>query len=162
MTNTTNSGTVQRGARYEGGIYVGTTKSGVEWVARATRTQTEAEAFAFLCARFDRLEKPALGKLTKVPQSVIECAEDLAEAGAEAFRGYHAKVTPTTITARLSFFADLAEDLRELAKQREMGELGMAQRALSDVDPRFAEAADKRFAKSLRKWAKRCDRLAGA
>lgn len=159
MTNTTKK---TRGERYAGGIYVGTTAAGVAWVARATRTQTEAEAFAFLCKRFDKLEARHGRKLVRVPQSVVEVAEDIVEAARESGRGYEyrAKVTATTVAGRPALFADIAAELRCLADQREAGEMGMAQRATCEVDWRFAEATDKRFAKAMRKWAAKCERAA--
>lgn len=46
---------LRRGQRYAGGIFVGTTPAGVEWVARKTTRLTEAGAFLLLCERFDLL-----------------------------------------------------------------------------------------------------------
>ena len=46
---------LKRGQRYAGGIFVGTTPAGVEWVARKTPRLTEAGAFMLLCERFDLL-----------------------------------------------------------------------------------------------------------
>lgn len=144
-----------RGARYSSGLYVGTTPAGTEWVARANRSGSEVENFAHLCERFDSRYGARLVKLTGIrSQNVLTAAERLAETR-------DAKVTATTIEASADFFADLATDLRLDADEWAAGSRSIAEECFSqDMDFRFEEAANKRVAKALRRWAAKCERLA--
>lgn len=152
--------TLQRGDSYEGGLYVGTSRAGVEWVSRRG-----AEEFARLCERFDQREgKPTPArrvKLTGCSAQVIELADACATTGAEAGLDYcqAATVRATVIEAAPEFFGDLAERLRDAALDWLSGDRTIEE-ANCEIDWRFAEAAGKRVAQSLRRWGARCERLA--
>lgn len=150
MTTTT----LKRGDNYEGGLYVGTTKAGVEWVARANRSGSAEENFAKLCERFDATQTR---KVTGIrSQNVIEIAERLHAGDVENSRieARRTKITATTITAPRSFMIDLADQVRDLANDYACGDRTVAENCYNvDLDWKTEEAFNKRIAKSLRRWA---------
>ena len=146
----------QRGDDYSNGLYVGTTTAGVEWIARENRTGSLAANFAKLCARFDDRDVVRFSKIRS--EQVILAAEMELESGSESGRLDPATITigATFIEAPRSFFQDLAEVITELADDWQHGDRSIAQECFSaDLADGFVEAAGKRTAKSLRRWARR-------
>tara|TARA_R110002153_G_scaffold5377_1_gene25187 strand:+ start:1250 stop:1732 length:483 start_codon:yes stop_codon:yes gene_type:complete len=141
------------------GIYVGTTTSGTEWVARANRTGSLEENFVKLCERFDQRNLGRVVRVRKISsEQVIELAEMDLESGAESGRldASKIKIGATFIEAPRSFFLDLADSVSERAEDWAAGDRSIAHECFStDLDSRFVEAAGQRTAKSLRKWSKK-------
>ena len=155
--------TNQRGDTYSDGLYVGTTTSGSEWVARANRSGSLEENFEKLVARFDQLEGGRIVRLSGIrSEQVIELAENDLESGSEVDRldPSQFKIGATFIEAPRSFFQDLADSIRERADDWAAGDRSVAHECFSrDLDSRFVEAAGQRTAKSLRRWAARCEAI---
>jgi hypothetical protein len=134
-------------------VRIGTSPAGVEWVAyRPDNVEPMRQ-------RLENLWLRVVRKLTRVPQTVIEEAYDCAHLGAEAGIDYCASVEvgDTVIKAAPIFFDDLAGRLEIVAWEYENGE-----RTTDDADPNraFVESRDQRLATCLRKWARRCMRIA--
>lgn len=148
-----NTKQLKRGDNLEGGLYVGTTKAGVQWVAY------DEERFAAMCDRFDQTQTV---KLTGVRGgTMMQVAEYLHQADQENGNpeARRTKITATTITAPRSFMVELAERLREEAEQWACGSRTIAENCFStDMDWRFEEAANLRLAKSLKRWAAKIER----
>lgn len=152
--------TLKRGDRYADGLYVGTTKAGVEWVARKNAIQSEKEAFDAMCERFDASHTVLRYRMAHIPTTVMNIAQDCAFNGAEAGVDYCQSVEfkNTCLTAERDFFVDLIDFLMDHAKELACGNATvnecMENRAL-------AEAADRNMAKCLRKWAARIRHMIG-
>ena len=97
-------------------------------------------------------------RLTSVPATVMEEALDSAEFGAEAGIDYckSAVFLSTVIYAVPMFYGDLAPRLREAADDYRSGSRTTCD---SSENREFVEAADRRLAKCLRRWADKCERL---
>jgi hypothetical protein len=140
-----------------GGIYVGRTSVGCDWVARPTARHTIEESFAIMCVNFDEMETR---KVTGIrSEKVIELAELLQDndsqcnVGTRPRRATRTTITRTTIEAPRSFFQDLAYDL--LCEADRWGDERTIAEANYDIQPEFVEAADRRIADSLRRWSYR-------
>ena len=133
------------------GTYVGTTRTGIQWVAY------KPEDFARLCVNFDRFQGDTRRvKFTRVPVSVLAEAVYSASCGAAAGLGYCQTVVVgvTILEADTDFYGDLVVRLRDAAKEFADGDRWTSDRDNGPLE--FYRA--QRVAKTLRKWAAKIER----
>ena len=158
-TTNTSTNEVKRGDLYCGGLYVGTTEAGVEWVS-----YKGAEDFARLCERFDaRSPKPApkkVARVRKLSERVADvCGDTLAAMAENGEDVSMVKVGATFAEGDAEFLASCAARLEMAADDVRSG-MGCEAASCNEMDFRFAEMVDARTIKSLLAWAKKFDRAA--